>query len=67
MQGIILNKPRFRQFCFLAVGSLWLCRSSEADTQQYPPEALTIKLATKNFSSDFYILNTLLNKHIISL
>jgi hypothetical protein len=38
--------------------------SSAADSQQNPPEALTIKLATNNSSSDFYILNTLLNKHI---
>jgi hypothetical protein len=41
--------------------------SSEADLQQYPPEALTIKLATNNFSSDFHFWNTLLNKHITAL
>jgi hypothetical protein len=40
---------------------------SEDDTQQYPPEALIIKLATNNFSSDFHFWNTLLNKHITSL
>jgi hypothetical protein len=59
--------PVFASSVFWLLKVSGCVRSSEADSQQFPPEALTIKLATNNFSSDFYILNTLLNKHSTSL